>query len=240
MNLFTTIYTDRRIRRTSEMICSLLYNLYNSEISKIHLLIEKNPNDDIIETIKNANQNKENDEIRKLYNKKITIHKLKERPTFYDYTKIMQDLPYTINAIANTDIIFSSHYTKLIKDINWNDNLMLALAKWDIIDDTPSINFDTAVHFNRPDSQDAWIFNGRPKISNYANFTQGVAGCDNKFAYLMQEKGYHIANPSKDIKIYHYHISQARTYTSGNIIYRLEPPYKLLQPCSLSQIYAKI
>ena len=38
--------------------------------------------------------------------------------------------------------------------------------------------------FNRPDSQDAWIFHTPVKITN-ANFNLGVGGCDNKVAYLI-------------------------------------------------------
>jgi len=54
-----------------------------------------------------------------------------------------------------------------------------------------------------------------------ANFTQGVPGCDNKIAYLLQEAGYVVTNPSTTIKTYHLHLSGIRHY---NAKYRVPRP----------------
>jgi hypothetical protein len=88
------------------------------------------------------------------------------------------------------------------------------------------------VLFDRADSQDTWIFKGGVNQVSGADFTMGIAGCDNAIAHLLEQHGYNVINPSRTIKTYHLHLTNIRNYTdiSGNAIQRIQPPYKLINP----------
>lgn len=139
-----------------------------------------------------------------------------------------------ISVFANSDIYFDETIFQL-NTINWEKHpkLCLALSRWDINEQGHGVLFDT------PDSQDVWIFKGYiPHIPGADFFLGGVAGCDNKIAYLLEENGYDVRNPSRDIRCYHLHLSGVRNYVNfrGEVTFRLEPPYKLVPTCDLSEL----
>jgi len=111
----------------------------------------------------------------------------------------------------------------------------LSLTRWDVKADNvfnTNNHVDSSVLFDTPDSQDTWIFmGGVPQISG-ADFTLGKAGCDNSIAYMLEQSGYNVLNPSRTIKTYHLHLTNIRNYTDvvGHAIERIQPPYKLLYP----------
>jgi len=149
-----------------------------------------------------------------------------ERPTYNDFLKEAYNLKkegknsgYTI--IANSDIYFDNTLN-WIKQINM-DKTMIALSRWDV--DNNGYNKLFAYEW----SQDTWIFKDLPEgIGKYA---LGLPGCDNKFAYEVSQLGYDLINPSKDIKTYHLHNSNARNYNEND---RLPPPYKEIPIQTLS------
>jgi hypothetical protein len=57
----------------------------------------------------------------------------------------------------------------------------------------------------------------------------GIAGCDNRLAYELQEAGFQVYNPSKTIQTFHLHDIPIRTFVE-NVIERIPPPYLLLPP----------
>jgi hypothetical protein len=149
----------------------------------------------------------------------FNIVQLNGRPTFKDFFNDVNKIthPNDINIIANSDIYFFElnydYFTALDHDTCY------ALSRWDVQQD------GSAVHYNNPGSQDTWIFRGAIKMVEGANFTQGVAGCDNKIAYLLQQAGYKVINPSLTIKTYHLHNSGSRNYLrNGKPLYRLPHP----------------
>ena len=76
-------------------------------------------------------------------------------------------------------------------------------------------------------TQDTWIWKGKPKTLQNVEFTMGLPACDNRLAYEIAQVGLKPVNPSKDIKTYHLHLSNKRTYTERN---RLAGPTMPL-PC---------
>lgn len=167
----------------------------------------------------------------KLFKRYIQIQGI--RPTFNDVFKMTQDYPNCLNVIANSDIYFHESFGR-IREINWREKLCLALGKWDLM------KTGQLLHMAQPDSQDCWVFYGAaPQIEGADFYVGGVAGCDNVIAYLLEQYGYSVFNPSNDLKCIHYHISRVRNYASGKTqatIERLPPPYKLLHPCNLSDV----
>jgi hypothetical protein len=147
----------------------------------------------------------------------FNIIEIKERLTFNQIFKLTQQYSDKINIIANSDIYFN----ETILNVRFiKDKECLALSRWDI-------NENTAVLFDRKDSQDVWIFNGAV-TENIGHFNLGVPGCDNRIMFELKQSGYSISNPAKTIHALHLHSSNYRTYDHKTI--RVPEPYHFLKP----------
>lgn len=148
------------------------------------------------------------------------------RPTYNDFFRYANEsLPNdSIVAISNSDIFFDETI-QLAENIKQNE--VYALSRWDIQKDGSS------KLFNRWDSQDTWIFRTPIKEIPGADFTMGIAGCDQVIAHLLTVSGYKVTNPSKSIHCHHLHLSNVRNYIQGSNVQRLPPPYKLVTPTEL-------
>lgn len=136
------------------------------------------------------------------------------------YQSIFNNSLDGINVLSNSDILFDDTI-HLIQ--NMNDVDFFALTRYES---------NGLLHkYNDPyqgsDSQDVWVWKGKSKITD-ANFYLGVPGCDNKIAYIAYTSGYNVTNPSRSIKTHHKHKTEIRKGTSSDIVYRLNPPYKLV------------
>lgn len=123
--------------------------------------------------------------------------------------------------IANADIFFDETLA-LLDDEPLRDR-MLCLSRWDEgADGLPS-------HFDRPDSQDAWIF--EPPLPHIAaDFYLGKPGCDNRLAYEAERAGLAVSNPSRSVRARHLHQSAVRRYKERD---RLHGPVRLVPTSSL-------
>ena len=148
------------------------------------------------------------------------------RPTFNDLFDLCD--PDAINVIANSDIYFTELPPHPVCGEAW------ALSRWDVDEEGRVKLWDHA------DSQDVWIFHGKPTGID-APFPMGVPGCDNSLAWLIEEAGYNLRNPSKSVCAYHLHNVQWRSYLAepggmargGQKQRRIPPPYKLMKPTAL-------
>jgi len=157
------------------------------------------------------------------------IIKKQSRPSFNDiFHQIAEDSkdasPYDVFIIFNTDIYINN--PSAIYDYLWAlpKNNALALSRWDKMG-------DSEVLFERADSQDVWAFRDVTNINLPLQINFGVAGCDNRLAYELEQQGYTLLNPCKSIKTIHFHESAIRNYiNNGEVKERIPPPYKLVQP----------
>jgi hypothetical protein len=151
---------------------------------------------------------------------------LEGRPTFNDFFSRAEDAePNDISIIANSDICFE-HAIGAAEKMGKND--CWALSRWDVGKD------NIPVHFDRGDSQDCWIFKGKPKKIN-ANFTPGVRGCDNRLTAEMSLAGYSVSNPSKTVISFHIHATGVRRY--GHLPKDcIQPPFLCINPHRLGEI----
>lgn len=172
-----------------------------------------------------------------------------EWPTFAGIFEQMRDVedrlgnsydgPFSnVHIVCNADIMASDSWLSapsffarffFVRE-GHNFKICYALSRWDYVDQ------NTATHFNRPDSQDAWVFFGAPKHFVGADFRFGIPGCDNKIAYLLKENGYDVWNPSLDMKAIHLHQVQSRTYIEQKIP-AVPPPYHLVVPCTIQDVF---
>ncbi len=158
----------------------------------------------------------------------VEVINIQKRPTFKDFFDFIesQEFSESINIVANTDIFFLNmqqvdrNLHRLIKG-----QTCFALSRYEYHLNRPSHLFD------RPDTQDTWIFNGNQNLSKVQNidFTMGVAGCDNRLAHELKMAGFEVMNPSRTVQTFHLHDSPIRTFIEGEI-QRVPPPYLLLHP----------
>jgi len=154
----------------------------------------------------------------------------KNRKHFADITEVPERLTYaqlfklckkdSINVISNSDIYFDETilYARFM-----HEQSCYALSRWDYQGD------NIAVLFDRKDSQDAWIFNGMPNVSN-CDFQLGIPGTDNRIAYEIKRSGYNVLNPSKTIHAIHVHLTGNRTRTYDEKTSRIPEPYHFIHP----------
>jgi len=207
MNLFTTYYQPKSPERKAEYEFCILKNKFSFD--KIYLFVEPKDADA-------ASQ----------FGVQLVV--VPNRPTFRNYFEYIS-LPLfseTINVIANTDI-FLLNDLQIMQNIHrlQKGKTCFALTRYDFHFNRPSDLFD------RPDSQDTWIFNGNEGLDKveYAEFSLGQAGCDNRIAHELVIAGFDVLNPSRTIQTFHLHETEERSYLEGEI-QRVPPPYFLLPP----------
>jgi hypothetical protein len=118
--------------------------------------------------------------------------------------------------IANADIFFDETLGLLEEEPL--AGRMLCLSRWDQAAD------GGFRHFDRPESQDAWIFEP-PVPCIAADFCFGKPGCDNRLAYEAERAGLSMLNPSRSVRAHHLHNTGIRRYTERE---RLHGPIRLV------------
>lgn len=125
-----------------------------------------------------------------------------------------------INIIANADILFDD---TILQARNIQDDQVYAITRHEM----------DGSHFNRPDSQDVWIFKGFLKENLPKHLFLGKPGIDNRLAFEFDRLGYQVSNPSKSISAWHVHRSNTREYTVADLV---SPPYAIVYPIYLQEI----
>src|ERR1035437_4119693 len=184
INLFTNYY--KYTQRQSEIDECIKKNIECTAIDKIFLISKKDE--------------------KYTENHKIVSIELENRPKFKDMFDIINknSTVNDINILCNTDIFFEETSINLLKRMKNNE--CISLTRWDFFK-----NEAQPTRCMRQDSQDSWIFKGQIKNGVSGNFYMGTPGCDNRIAFELS-KMYLIYNPSDDVKSYHIHYSNARTY----------------------------
>ena len=140
---------------------------------------------------------------------KITHLHTSARPNFENIITLISNISTDedINIIANLDIYFDETLA-LVQNIR--SDQCFALTRWDVTD-------EGLIFTNRGDSQDCWIFRGKP-IPMPADFSMGRIGCDNCFAALIAHS-YELTNPSLSIRAIHLHQSGIRNDDYMSIVH---------------------
>lgn len=220
-NIITNYYNDKNQERTEELNFCILENLRNQFINNI-VIMSTQAHYDVLMSICDES----------LKSKIIPII-TDIRPSYNDYFRIISKLfgdNDNINIISNLDIIIPPEISLYMQYYIPNKQTCLALSRWDVNNRFDYKNNSTL--FDRADSQDTWVFMGGVNQIAGVDYGLGVAGCDNSIAYLLEQNGYNVINPSRTIKTYHLHLTNIRNYTDteGHAIFRIPPPYKLIEP----------
>lgn len=110
--------------------------------------------------------------------------------------------PNDITIISNSDCYFDGSLEHLLKyDLHYH---CIALSRWEE-------KLDNSIALECPiNSQDAWIFQGRIRPIQDCNYSLGIYGCDNRFAWQLTRAGYLNINPCHSIIMRHVHHSSYR------------------------------
>lgn len=165
----------------------------------------------------------------------IKIDTLHEQPTYQDMFNVINAVTKDddINIIINSDCYIDDNNINTIKE-NIEKKQAYCLSRWDVL----SLNPLNIRHFHSSESQDAWIFVGKMDNNVNAEFKMGIVGCDNAIAYELKRVGYNTVNPSEDIQVIHYHLSNVRTYGNDGAtkdLYRIRLPYHFIMPTKLGE-----
>jgi hypothetical protein len=132
-----------------------------------------------------------------------------DRATYNDFFHVIKDLGDAVNVIANLDIYFDDTaelFCQLAEREFW------ALTRWEA--KTGRLHGDADPNRVKY-SQDVWAFRGTANVNAVwmgLPFAMGVPGCDNVLARLFQAAGYIVRNPCYDVRTWHLHESESRTY----------------------------
>lgn len=201
MLYLTSWYEEKNPSRREELISCLMKTVDSSEVDHVHLLAEVEP---------------------PFRHEKMSFKLIGIRPTYDTFFKRANEIGQEgdIVVIANTDIYPSAGSWSLIQRIGSDE--CYALSRWDE-DDEGKVS-----HFERVDSQDIWVFRYPIRSNIQGGFNIGIPGCDNRIAHELNEAGYRVLNPSRDVKFIHRHNSGVRNYIAGT--HSVPPPYLRVKP----------
>jgi hypothetical protein len=199
-------YKSENEERNTEIDYCLNKNLSNPEIDGVLLLLEDGS-------------------IKYPDSPKILTSKISSRAKYSDFVKFYNQSDFDVLIIINSDIFILESDIQLIKQ-NLKAEEVYALSRWDIK------KGGIVEHYDNWGSQDTWIIKGKVKPGRYS-VELGKPGCDNRIAYIFKMAGYDIKNPSKDIKTYHYHLSDYRTYNCD--LDKVKGKYFYINPTKINE-----
>lgn len=220
--LFISYYKATTPERQAEIDHCLKANCENPLIDRVYVIHDNSL------SVSNS--------LTDLHHTKIYHLPFHGKPTYEDFISFcnenppkLNDRPNDINIISNADIIFDeslSHLNKLGANDCW------ALSRWEMKADYTKHPQQIQVY---GDSQDVWIFRGKIKKLDKADFPLGMMGCDNRIAYEIHKAGYNITNPSRSVFTWHLHNSGVRGYNPSvrNEHTVVSQPYHYIKPTSL-------
>lgn len=175
-NLFVNYYIDKNSDRQQELEFCITENLKNESLNFYVVICNSNDYDYFLKRYIE-------------FEKKIIPVIIDERPTYNNYFELISKLfpqEDNVNIISNLDIIIPKE-TLLYSTFYLSGKSCLALTRWDIINKVDYIKNSNL--FDRPDTQDTWIFKGAvPQISG-ATFTLGTAGCLDGETEILYKRG---------------------------------------------------
>jgi hypothetical protein len=213
MILLIGFYADTDPGRRSEFLKCVRHNTANAHIDDIVVFVEDETTPTIVR-----------EHFPVLRHPKVQLLKHGRRLTYsqlFEYANLHLKGAGVI--IANADIFFDE--TLALLEEETLSGRILCLSRWDQATD------GTLSHFDRPESQDAWIFEPPlPPIA--ADFCLGRPGCDNRLAYEAERAGLLVLNPSRSVRARHLHNTGIRRYTERE---RLHGPTRLVPASFLEQ-----
>jgi hypothetical protein len=186
VNLFYNYYISKYAERNNELYFCFNALFNNNLIDKIYIITD----------VKNAETRDRG-----------IIIPFQSQPRFRD---IMWFINYftgsdDINIFINSDCYINRSSIQIVKD-SIKKGEVYCLTRWNITSLCPF----KSIYYGNTYSQDCWINVGSyPEIEG-GDYVMGRPGCDNSFAYELKNAGLKLKNPSLQVKVFHYHLSEIR------------------------------
>jgi hypothetical protein len=136
-----------------------------------------------------------------------------------------------VYCITNSDIVLTDDILNIIPHLMQRQ--LIALTRWEP-DNGLSYRFLPEI------MQDTWILRDADLsdiVKSMGYIPLGVPGCDNRFSRVMHDSGFIIWNPCLNIKTFHNHKSEKRTYTINS---RINGAYMFPLECTKEEFFLKI
>lgn len=205
MNIFVEYFNHQNNKRKKEIDETLSSNISFDFVSNFYVF--SNSAD-----VKEINKLNHNGKIKNI----IVENRCTFQQIFDFANSVTQE--EEINITMNNDIILE----KSFENISIPKECFFTISRWENNSERPFCH-------RTCDSQDLWVWQGKNNIKN-CDFYFGILGCDNKLAYIAEEFGYIVRNPSYKYICRHNHTSKVRN-DSVNKTLRIKGPYKKVCPC---------
>jgi hypothetical protein len=215
IRLFTTHYPEKNPARLREIEECLEINLSLSAFGEVCVLAEQHT-------------------LRGRRHPKLHVRDISQRPLYSDYFNWICEVAKDddISVIANADIFFG-HDIDIFNSWRIPERTVVALSRWDRLPD------GSARLYDHNDSQDSWIFRGRPVGVN-GDYRIGVPRCDNRIAKELELAGYSVWNPAFSIRAFHLHAGSRASYADANQPEFVPGPYGYVWPHNLWPVYRTV
>ena len=214
INLFYNYYTTGLEDRDEELDYCFNELLINENIDKLFVHVAEDELETMMDVVGE-------------YTAKVVLIVSNDRPTFkgsmYD---VLNDNsgPDDINISINSDCYFGDDTDwSFVKNIK--DNEVLILSRYNIKSIEPFELYNDG-RCPRKDSQDCWVYKGVLKEGLDCDFKYGIPGCDNRIVHEFIANGFTVSGPVSKVKIFHYHISNHRTYNAS--VDKVKAPYRMV------------
>jgi hypothetical protein len=199
INLITSFFNkniEAYKKRNEEYNNTLINNLKCDHLEKIHLFVEDEYSEQILDNII-----KQEDIKNKVI--KIFFNKQPSYSDFFQYAN--NNLINKIIMVSNSDIYLNNCDDALIKSYIENKNNIFCLTRFEDEINKPLID-------NYEGSHDSFIFKSpiNKNIIENSNFKQNTWGSENLVIWLFYKNNYNLLNPCYQIKIVHLHKTNLR------------------------------
>lgn len=144
---------------------------------------------------------------------KIIQVNIGKRLTYKDFFRYIDDIKGFL-VLSNSDIFFDESIMNVRTSVMRKVKSVQCLRRYEYRKEKDLK--ECILYSDFKCAQDVWIFHHTniKKINN-CDFNLGTPGCDNKFAHILRMEGYVLLNDYQNIRSYHNHASNIRSYSTG-------------------------
>jgi hypothetical protein len=206
-NIITSLYNESDSKRFKEYVLALKMNQRNTLINRIYVFYDiRKGGSKWYNFLKSWTSDADG---------KISVIECYGRPSFADMFSFSNMVGTGKWIVCNGDIVVSSDFAKLM-DIDLKGKL-LSITRWELISEDDMSIFHLAGRMPNILSQDCWVYEAPLNFPiDLEKVKMGEMLCDSNLNYLFKLNKLPIYNPCLDLRTFHIHFQNARSYSSGD------------------------
>jgi hypothetical protein len=205
--MITSLYNEKNSDRLKEYLLALNLNIFNQLINRIYVFYDYS--------------NGCNYEIEKLMShEKVSVIEYNGRPSFRELFEFSNIIGSGKWIVCNGDIVPSLDFGKLLTR-EWpkknGNNIILSITRWEFVSEDDISIFHLGGRMPNVLSQDTWVYEAPLNYPSELNQVRmGEMLCDSNLNYLFKLHNLSIYNPCLDLRTFHIHFQNARSYVSSD------------------------